>query len=157
MPPSRPAKNRRNMPAIGRVIEAARERAGLSQNEAAARCGFTGTRWRHIVYGRRGTSDVLVHATPETWARMALVVGFNPEGIAMVRPDVARELRALVPMDQAATVEFKVPTTEQDQVVQKLVVSQLVGLLQPLREMCDLNSWETALRIVARLVPATSD
>ena len=157
--PSRPAKIRRNMPAIGRSIEAARDKAGLSQNEAAARAGFTGTRWRHIVYGRRGKSDVLVHASPETLARMALVVRLTPEDVAMVRPDVARELRSLVSADlsSVATVEFRMPTAERDQATPKLVVSQLVCLLKPLREMSDPDSWQRALHIVAGPAPTAAD
>ena len=79
----------------GELIEAARERLGLSQNAAAREVGISGTRWRQIVKGQ-GSSDgsrVSVRGGEGTVARMAMLVGVTAEDMESVgRPDVARKM-----------------------------------------------------------------
>lgn len=86
-------------PAYGTALEAARERLGISQNEAARRAGMSGTRWRQIVNGFQSTGGVIapVKGGAKTVAKMAAVVDVPPEALEEAgRPDAARELRRLV-------------------------------------------------------------
>jgi transcriptional regulator with XRE-family HTH domain len=82
-------------PPEGALIEAARERAGLSQNGAAEKAGITGTHWRTIV---RGGAAMTSRRGVTTLARMARVVGVTPEQLEQAgRPDAASRLRELFP------------------------------------------------------------
>ena len=83
---------RDDWPALGRLIEEARDRLKISQNEVASRVEMTGTRWRQIV---KGDAD-LMHSIRglRTLAKMAEVVGLSPQQVGEVgRADVAAEMR----------------------------------------------------------------
>lgn len=72
----------------GQLIEAARERAGFSQNEAARAAGMSGTRWRQIV--ERDASSMRSPRGLKTLARMAETVELSREQMAAIgRHDVA--------------------------------------------------------------------
>ena len=76
----------------GVLIEAARSRAGLSQNAAAERAGITGTHWRTIV---RGGVAMTSPRGLATLARMAQVVGVTPDELEQAgRADAADALRS---------------------------------------------------------------
>lgn len=72
-------------PPEGKVIEAARQRLGLTQAQAGVRCGFTSSRWRNNVNGH-------VKTAVGVWALMARAVGLGPEDFAAVRIDLSLEL-----------------------------------------------------------------
>ncbi|GIE30010.1 hypothetical protein Ait01nite_030550 [Actinoplanes italicus] len=57
---------------LGRLLEAAREKAGISGRQAAARSGFSATRWRQIVNGEGGRPPA------PTVVAAALGVGIEP-------------------------------------------------------------------------------
>lgn len=83
---------------LGRLLEAARKRRGLSQNKAAQAAGVSGTHWRRIIKGvaSYGGTDVPYVGTADTVARMARAVDVSAEELAGVdREDAAEELRAL--------------------------------------------------------------
>ena len=79
----------------GELIEAARQRLGLSQNAAAREINISGTRWRQIVKGS-GSSDgvrTAVRGGADTVARMAELVGVSAGDMERVgRKDVARKI-----------------------------------------------------------------
>lgn len=82
----------------GRLLEAARRRLGISQNEAARRAGVSGTTWRNVIrgYAEHGGSRVPYPGSPDTVARFAHVVGVLPDELeAAGRPDAAQALRAV--------------------------------------------------------------
>lgn len=80
-----------DQPTEGRLIEDARERSGLSQNEAARQAGMSGTRWRQIV--NREAPTMTSRRGVRTLARMARVVGVDAGQLAGIgRKDVASEL-----------------------------------------------------------------
>lgn len=70
-----------NPPPEGIALEAARERLGISQREAARRAGISETRWRQITKGFHKTGGVLVpnRGPAETIARMAVAVEMEPD------------------------------------------------------------------------------
>lgn len=75
----------------GRLLESARERRGLSQNEAARQAGMSGTHWRTIVKGNASTMKS--RRGIATIARMAEVVGLRASDFdAIGRLDVAARL-----------------------------------------------------------------
>lgn len=79
-------------PPEGRLIEDARERLSLSQNEAARRAGMSGSRWRQIVY--RDASSMTSRRGVAALARMAQVVQVHPDRFAQLgRDDIAAQLR----------------------------------------------------------------
>lgn len=87
-----------NLSPEGALIEAARERAGLSQNAAAAEAGITGTHWRTIV---RGGVAMTSPRGVNTLARMAAVVGVAPDELRDAgRPDIAERLQLTLPPDE---------------------------------------------------------
>lgn len=86
-------------PPEGVALEAARKRAGLSQNEAGKRAGISGTRWRQIVSGVQpsGGGQIPVRGSARTVARMAWAVDMPPELLEEKgRDDAAQELRDLL-------------------------------------------------------------
>jgi len=86
-------------PPEGAALEAARERLGISQNEAAKRSGMSGTRWRQIISGFQGTTPV--RGSAKTLAKMSKAVGLPPEILEEAgRPDAANQLRGS-PADEA--------------------------------------------------------
>lgn len=88
----------------GRLIEEARDRLGISQNEAAERAGMSGTRWRQIVYGNAG--PMTSRRGVATLARMARVVGVRHEHLDEAgRTDVADDLRQIYADEQIAESE----------------------------------------------------
>jgi len=99
--PHKPAAGRRMTP-VGHLIEAARVNKGISQNVAASLVirevgvGFTGTRWRHVIQGRRGNSNHLVHPSADVLARMAYAVDLHPDDLEIIDPDAADALRDLI-------------------------------------------------------------
>lgn len=70
-----------NPPPEGEALERARQRARLSQREAARRADISETRWRQITKGHHIAGGVAVpdYGPAETIARMALAVGLTPE------------------------------------------------------------------------------
>ena len=83
---------RSDHPPEGLLLEQARERMDISQNEAGRRAGITGTRWRQITYEQ--ASEMTSTRGVKTIARMAVAVGVTPEQLAEVgREDVAELLR----------------------------------------------------------------
>lgn len=74
-------------PDWGRLIDDARGRVDLSQNEAAKRAEMSGTRWRQIVSGAAG--PMASERGIKTVVRMARVVGLTHEAFEGVRDDVA--------------------------------------------------------------------
>lgn len=83
---------RGDQPAEGLLLEQARDRMGISQNEAARRAGFTGTRWRQIVY--EVATTMTSSRGVRTLARMAEAVGVTAEQLGDAgRADVAAQLR----------------------------------------------------------------
>lgn len=80
-----------DQPREGRLIEDARERLGLSQNEAARQAGMSGTRWRQIV--NREAPQMTTRRGVRTLARMAQAVGVTASRFRDVgREDVAGQL-----------------------------------------------------------------
>lgn len=91
--------SRISAPPEGVALERARQRSGLSQNEAGRRAGISGTRWRQIVAGWQssGGGQIPVTAPARTVAKMAWAVGLTPEELGAVgRADAAEELRELL-------------------------------------------------------------
>jgi transcriptional regulator with XRE-family HTH domain len=85
-------ENRDDQPRWGRLIDEARDRMGISQNEAARRAGMSGTHWRNIVKGVVGAMDS--RRGVRTVMRMAQVVGVRSEQMAEAgREDVAEALQ----------------------------------------------------------------
>jgi transcriptional regulator with XRE-family HTH domain len=81
-------------PPYGALIEAARERAGLSKREAARRVGISEAWWRYLVRGyQKVPGDTAAPA--DTIARMARGVGVTPELLESggQHPDAAAILR----------------------------------------------------------------
>lgn len=75
----------------GRLLESARDQAGLSQNEAARQAGMSGTHWRTIVKG--GASTMRSRRGVATLARMAEVVGVGADDFDEIgRHDIAAQL-----------------------------------------------------------------
>jgi transcriptional regulator with XRE-family HTH domain len=74
------------LPEAGRLLEAARVKAGLSKREAARRAGISEGRWRQVVTGLQKQAGVRipVNPRPATLSAMARAVG----------ADVARVLEA---------------------------------------------------------------
>lgn len=62
---------------LGALLEAARIKGGLSQNEAAKRAGISGTTWRNVVrgYAEHGGNRVPADGKAPNVASMARVVG----------------------------------------------------------------------------------
>lgn len=93
-------ETRAGQPPEGRLIEEARERLDISQNEAAKRAGMSGTRWRQITYGEASGGPGIknpVHGNPETIAKMAHVVEVTVEQLEEVgREDAARVLAGFI-------------------------------------------------------------
>jgi transcriptional regulator with XRE-family HTH domain len=88
---SHPARS--DQPPEGLLLEQARERLEISQNEAGRRADISGTRWRQITYER--ASQMSSERGVRTLARMASVVGVTAEQLIEVgREDVANALRA---------------------------------------------------------------
>lgn len=89
----------------GELIEAARDRIGLSQNAAAREIGISGTRWRQIIRGS-GTAEgvrVAVRGGADTVARMAALVGVTASQMEEAgRVDVARKLADAAPVPASA-------------------------------------------------------
>lgn len=67
----------------GRLIDAARAKAGLSTREAARRAGISEGRWRQVVKGsyRAGGQDISTKTKPETLAAMARAVGADVDEV----------------------------------------------------------------------------
>lgn len=83
------------LPPEGLLIEEARERLGFSQNQAGALADMHGNWWRAMVYGKKSDGTPVI-GRPDTWARMALVVGLTPESFERLDPprrDVADLMR----------------------------------------------------------------
>jgi transcriptional regulator with XRE-family HTH domain len=79
-------------PPEGLLLEQARERMDISQNEAGRRAEISGTRWRQIVNEK--ASEMTSSRGVKTLARMATVVDVTAEQFAEVgREDVAEVLR----------------------------------------------------------------
>lgn len=62
---------------LGQLLEGARSKSGLSQNEAARRAGASGTTWRNIIrgYAEHGGNRVPFAGSPKRVAEMARAVG----------------------------------------------------------------------------------
>jgi hypothetical protein len=100
-------ESREGWPVWGQLIEEARDRRKISQNEAATRVPMSGTRWRQVVKGEAG--EMTSTRGVRTLAKMALVVGLSSKRLAEIgRTDVADELRreghADVPPDDLETL-----------------------------------------------------
>jgi transcriptional regulator with XRE-family HTH domain len=92
---------RADQPPEGLLLEQARDRLGISQNEAGRQAGISGTRWRQIVYGK--AAEMTSPRGVKTLARMARVIGVRDEHLDDVgRGDVASELRAMLAEEQLA-------------------------------------------------------
>jgi transcriptional regulator with XRE-family HTH domain len=81
---------------LGALLEAARARSGLSQNEAAKRAGISGTTWRNVVrgYAEHGGSRVPAEGRAQNVASMARVVGVRSFQLREVdRADAAEALQ----------------------------------------------------------------
>lgn len=90
---------------MGQLLEDARERAGLSQNQAAKAVGISGTRWRQIVKGV-GAHGVPVRGADKTVAAMAQLVGVRPDQLRKVdRSTAAVKLEALIGAEDAETTD----------------------------------------------------
>lgn len=78
-------------PREGLLLEQARKRMDISQNEAGSRAGISGTRWRQII--NEQASEMTSTRGVKTLARMATVVGVTADQFAAVgREDVAAVL-----------------------------------------------------------------
>jgi transcriptional regulator with XRE-family HTH domain len=80
---------------LGGLLEGARKKSGLSQNEAARRAGITGTTWRNIIrgYAGHGGTPVPYDGKPKTVADMAQAVGVQSFQLRDVgRADAANAL-----------------------------------------------------------------
>jgi transcriptional regulator with XRE-family HTH domain len=88
-PPEQP------LPPYGVLIEAVREKAGLSRREAARRAGISDAWWRYVAAGWQNGP---VTGTADTVAAMARAVGVPPERLEAEgeRPDAARVLRGIL-------------------------------------------------------------
>jgi transcriptional regulator with XRE-family HTH domain len=77
------------------LIEAAREKAGLSRREAARRAGISDSWWRYVAAGWQNGP---ITGTAETVAAMARVAGVDPGRLETEgeRPDAATVLRGLL-------------------------------------------------------------
>lgn len=130
--PARSTDDRRDMPPIGRLIEDARERAGMSQRTAAAVIGISGRGWGYLVNGFKieGGEQVRTGGRPETLARMAQVVGLTPKQVEPVRADVAEYMRRRPSIDQP--VGYDLPT--------------VLNLLETIRANCDPAILQEALQ-----------
>lgn len=79
------------------MIELAAKATGRSIRQLAANAGISDTRWRHVVKGwqpGRGGVKVDVRAPALTLARMAAVVGVDPDDLAVAGRDDASALMA---------------------------------------------------------------
>jgi hypothetical protein len=84
---------RGEQPPEGLLLEQARDRMDISQNEAGRRAGITGTRWRQIVYEVAPT--MTSPRGVKTLVRMARAVGVGHEQVNGVgRGDVADQMRS---------------------------------------------------------------
>lgn len=87
---SNPAGSR--PPPEGLLLEQARKRMDISQNEAGARADVSGTRWRQVV--NEQASEMTSTRGVKTLARMAVVVGVTADQFAAIgRDDIAEALR----------------------------------------------------------------
>jgi transcriptional regulator with XRE-family HTH domain len=99
---------RADQPPEGLLLEQARDRLGISQNEASRQAGISGTRWRQIVYEK--AAEMTSPRGVKTLARMARVIGVQHEHLDDVgRGDVASELRAMLAEEQLAAHEAPTP------------------------------------------------
>jgi len=90
----------RPRPPLGEALEAARQAAGLSQNEAASRAGVTSGTWGTAVRGGRqikGMGFDQITPKPDTVAKMAVAVGLNVKH--------ALRLAGYTPTDLSPTVD----------------------------------------------------
>jgi transcriptional regulator with XRE-family HTH domain len=83
---------------LGHLLEAARTKSKLSQNEAARRAGISGTTWRNVVrgYAEHGGNRVVFEGKAQTITEMARVVGIQSFQLREVgRADAADALQDL--------------------------------------------------------------
>lgn len=81
------------LPPEGRLLEQARDRLDISQNEAARRAGITGTYWRQVV--RDKAPGLTTERGVRTLVKMAQAVRVQADQFEDIgREDVAAKLRA---------------------------------------------------------------
>lgn len=81
------------LPPEGRLLEQARDRLDISQNEAARRAGITGTYWRQVV--RDKAPGLTTDRGVRTLVKMAQAVYVEADQFEDIgRGDVAAKLRA---------------------------------------------------------------
>lgn len=112
-------------PDWGRLIDDARGRVDLSQNEAAKRAEMSGTRWRQIVSGVAGA--MASERGVKTVARMAWVVGLTHEAFEGVRDDVAE---LMLDVERAQAMERSDEVNADTEAALARIKRQL-GLLTP--------------------------
>lgn len=104
----------RELTPLGRMLEGARERLGISGREAARRANITEARWRQVVTGvqTRGGERIAVRPRALTVVAMATAVGVEPtEALAAAGHDARPErVAALVGEIQ------RVPASDEQQV-----------------------------------------
>ena len=105
-PPEQP------LPPYGVLIEAVREKAGLSRREAARRAGISDAWWRYVAAGWQNGP---VTGTADTVAAMAHAVGVAPGDLEEEgeRPDAAEALRKIVARERSAEADA-LPGTEDE-------------------------------------------
>jgi transcriptional regulator with XRE-family HTH domain len=104
-------------PPEGLLLEQARERMDISQNEAGRRAEISGTRWRQVVNEK--AADMTSSRGVKTLARMAAVVDVTPDQFAEVgREDVAEALRER--KDEPSVAELAARLERQEQTTARL-------------------------------------
>ena len=105
-------------PPEGLLLEQARGRMDISQNEAGRRAGISGTRWRQVVNEK--AAEMTSSRGVKTLARMAIVVEVTPDQFAEVgRDDVAEALRGR--KDEPTVAELAARVAELQATVDKLL------------------------------------
>lgn len=117
-------ETRSGQPPEGRLIEEARERLNISQNQAAKRAGMSGTRWRQIVYGEASGGPGIknpVHGNAETIARMATAVKISAEQLTEVGRDDAAEERIKLLREESGQPETAADPKPEDPQLRRLL------------------------------------
>lgn len=152
-------------PAEAVLLRLAREAAGITQADAAARLAarfqrkFTPARWSQLEGGYETRDGVCkpISPPPHTCAQMAFIVGIGPGRlIAAGRADAARVLEEILRNPRAA--EPATPATPDGHDDLETVIRLLTGVLDPSRQelIADLanaaNAGEVAIRLLIELV-----
>lgn len=101
-------------PPEGEALERARQRARISQREAARRAGISETRWRQITAGHHIAGGVVVPdlGPAHTIARMAVAVGLTGAELAEAGRDDALAFLPIATLPEAGPETTMLDLTE---------------------------------------------